>query len=70
MTIEELKAQLDALRAARYSGMLTVKAGDKWLTYKSDAEMQAAIHDLEREIANAEGRRPARRIRVYASKGL
>ncbi|WP_291455081.1 hypothetical protein [Cupriavidus sp.] len=50
--------------------MLTVKAGDKWLTYKSDAEMQAAIRDLEREIANAEGRRPARRIRVYTSKGL
>ena len=70
MTIEELKAQLDALRAARYSGMLTVKAGDKWLTYKSDAEMQAAIHDLEREIANAEGRRSARRIRVYTSKEL
>ena len=70
MTIEQLKAQLDALRAARYSGMLTVKAGDKWLTYKSDAEMQAAIHDLEREIANAEGRRSARRIRVYTSKGL
>ncbi|TSE28127.1 hypothetical protein Tther_02327 [Tepidimonas thermarum] len=70
MTLEQLKAQYEALRAARFNGVLTVKAGDKWLTYKSDAELQAALQDLEREIANAEGRRPARRIRVYASKGL
>jgi hypothetical protein len=33
-----------------------VKAGDKWVTYKSDAELQSALNDLEREIAKAEGR--------------
>ena len=70
MTIEQLKAQREALQAARFNGVLTVKAGDKWVTYKSDAELQSALHDLDREIALAEGRPPARRIRTYAGKGL
>jgi len=70
MTLDQLKAQREALRAARFSGLLTVKAVDKWVTYKSDAEMQAALEDLEREIAKIEGRRRARRVRVYAAKGL
>jgi len=47
-----------------------VKAGDKWVTYKSDAELQSALGDLDREIAKAEGRPRARRIRTYAGKGL
>jgi len=69
MTLEQLKAQR-ALQAARFNGVLTVKAGDKWVTYKSDAELQSALHDLDREIAQAEGRPRARRIRTYAGKGL
>jgi hypothetical protein len=59
MTLEQLKAQREALQAARFNGVLTVKAGDKWVTYKSDAELQSALHDLEREIAQT-GRPPAR----------
>ena len=51
MTLEQLKAQREALQAARFNGVLTVKAGDKWVTYKSDAELQSALHDLDREIA-------------------
>jgi hypothetical protein len=39
MTLEQLKAQREALKAARFNGVLTVKAGDKWVTYKSDAEL-------------------------------
>ena len=70
MTLEQLKAQREALQAARFSGVLTVKAGDKWVTYKSDAELQSALHDLDREIAQQEGRPRARRIRAYAGKGL
>ena len=63
-------AAREALQAARFNGVLTVKAGDKWVTYKSDAELQSALHDLDREIAQQEGRPPARRIRTYAGKGL
>jgi hypothetical protein len=70
MTLAQLKAQREALQSARFDGVLTVRAGDKWVTYKSDAELQSALHDLDREIAQAEGRPRARRIRTYAGKGL
>jgi hypothetical protein len=70
MTLDQLKAQREALQAARFNGALTVRAGDKWVTYKSDAELQSALYDLEREIAKAEGRPHARRIRTYGGKGL
>ena len=36
----------------------------------AERELQAALHDLDREIAQAEGRPRARRIRTYAGKGL
>ena len=38
MTLDQLKTLRDALQAARYNGVLTIKAGDKWVTYRSDAE--------------------------------
>ena len=56
MTLEQLKAQQEALQAARFNGVLTVKAGDKTVTYKSNVEIQAALSDLEREIARLQGR--------------
>lgn len=31
MTLEQLKAQREALQSARYNGVLTIKAGDKWV---------------------------------------
>ena len=56
MTLEQLKAQQEVLQAARFNGVLTVKAGDKTVTYKSNVEIQAALSDLEREIARLQGR--------------
>ncbi|EPZ14572.1 hypothetical protein M622_18370, partial [Thauera terpenica 58Eu] len=41
MTLEQLKAQQEALQAARFNGVLTVKAGDKTVTYKSNVEIRA-----------------------------
>ena len=70
MTLEQLKAQQEALQAARFNGVLTVKAGDKTVTYKSNVEIQAALSDLEREIARLQGRPRARRIRTACGKGL
>ena len=46
MTLEQLKAQREALQAARFNGVLTVKAGDKTVTYKSNVEIRAALSDL------------------------
>lgn len=70
MTIEEMTAQRDALLAARYRGLRTVEIDGRRVTYATDAEMAAAITDLERRIAltGKDGRR--RRILTSASKGL
>ena len=70
MTPEELIAQRDALLAARYAGIRTVEIEGKRVTYASDAEMAAAISDIERRMAasSRDGRR--RRILTSASKGL
>ena len=70
MTLEQLKTQREALQAARFNGVLTVKAGDKTVTYKSNVEIQAALSDLECEIARLQGRPRARRIRTVCGKGL
>jgi hypothetical protein len=43
MTLEELKAQRDALLAARYAGIRTVEIDSRRVTYASDAEMAAVI---------------------------
>ena len=70
MTLEELTSQRDALLAARYRGLRTVEIDGRRVTYATDAEMAAAIADLERRItlASSDGRR--RRILTSASKGL
>lgn len=70
MTLEQLQAQREVLQAARFNGVLTVKAGDKTVTYKSNVEIQAALSDLEREIARRQGQPRARRLRTVCSKGL
>ena len=70
MTLEEMIAQRDALLAARFRGVRTVEIDGRRVTYATDAEMAAAITDLERRIATAgEGGR-RRRILTSASKGL
>jgi hypothetical protein len=70
MILEEMTAQRDALLAARYRGLRTVEIDGRRVTYATDAEMAAAIADLERRItlASSDGRR--RRILTSASKGL
>lgn len=70
MTPEELTAQRDALLAARFRGVRTVEIDGRRITYASDAEMAAAITDLERRIAAAQAGGRKRRILTSASKGL
>lgn len=70
MTLDELTAQREALLKARFRGVRTVEYDGKRVTYASDAEMAAAITDVERRItAMGEGGR-RRRILTSASKGL
>jgi hypothetical protein len=70
VTLEEMTAQREALLAARFRGVRTVEIDGRRVTYATDAEMAAAITDLERRIDGAQvgGRR--RRILTSASKGL
>ncbi len=70
MTLEEMTAQRDALLAARYRGVRTVEYDGKRITYATDAEMAAALADLEKRMAQAETGTPRRRILTSATKGL
>jgi hypothetical protein len=70
MTLDEMTAQRDALLAARYRGLRTVEIEGRRITYATDAEMAAAIADLERRIASAQDGGRKRRILTSASKGL
>ena len=70
MILEQLTVQREALLAARYRGVRTVEVGDMRVTYATDAEMAAALADLEKRIAQSETGTPRRRILTSASKGL
>lgn len=69
MTIDDLKSRHSALLAARYSGTRSVSYDGKSITYGSDAELAAAIADIERRIARVE-RGAGRVLRPYAVKNL
>ena len=70
MTLEELIAQRSGLLAARFRGVRTVEMEGRRVTFATDAEMAAAITDLERRIAAAQDGGRKRRILTAASKGL
>ena len=70
MNLAELRTQRDALLLALCQGVLTVKAGDKSVTYKSNKEMRDALALLDEEIAVLEGRGKVKRILTYGRKGL
>lgn len=69
MTLDELKLRLSALLSARYSGTRSVSYDGKTVTYGTDAELAAAIGDVERRIAKME-RGAGRVLRPYAVKDL
>jgi hypothetical protein len=69
MTLDDLKARHSALLAARYSGTRSVSYDGKSINYGSDAELAAAIADIERRIAALE--RTSRRVlRPHTVKDL
>jgi hypothetical protein len=69
MTLDDLKLRHSALLAARYSGTRSVSYDGKTVTYGSDAELAAAIGDIERRIAKLE-RGAGRIMRPFAVKDL
>ena len=69
MTLDDLKSRHSALLAARYSGTRSVSYDGKTVNYGSDAELAAAISDIERRIAKLE-RGVGRILRPFAVKDL
>jgi hypothetical protein len=56
-------ALLEQLIEARYSGVLRVRHGDRDITYRSQADLDAAIRDLETKVSG-------RRSVYYATPAL
>ena len=69
MTLDDLKSRHSVLLAARYSGTRSVSYDGKTVTYGTDAELAAAISDIERRIAKA-ARGAGRILRPHAVKDL
>jgi hypothetical protein len=69
MGVAVLIAQLDTLKSARRSSVLKTRFGDRAVTYKSDAEMVAAIAATEAEIAVAQGTPRATTVQIRSNKG-
>jgi hypothetical protein len=69
-TIAELNTRREALSASRSSGVARVSYDGKTVEYRSLAEIERAIEQLDREITTMEGRRIVRHVRVTTAKGL
>ncbi|BAI72539.1 hypothetical protein AZL_019010 [Azospirillum sp. B510] len=69
-TPAELIGMRDALEAARYSGNRRVRVGGTEIEFRSDAEMKAALLDLNRKIAAASGSAGSPFVTFTTSKGL
>lgn len=70
VTVVELEARLEALRAQRDCAVARVSYDGRSVEYRGTAEINAAIAELERELASAQGKPPVRQIRIHTSKGL
>ncbi|WP_238367623.1 phage head-tail joining protein [Mesobacterium pallidum] len=66
---EELQTLRDALVKARARGIRKTEIEGMSVEYRSDAEMAAAIADLDRRLAASQAARPAT-IAFSASKGI
>lgn len=65
-----LEQQLESLRETRATTTARrVRFGDKETEFKSDAELAAAIDDLERRIAAASGRNTPRIVNIRSNSG-
>lgn len=62
--------QRDALRQAIANGILRITYDGKTVEYRSFADLKAALIEVETGLAKASGKPTARRVRIYADKGL
>jgi hypothetical protein len=69
-TATQLQAWIDALKAARASGALSVRQGEEMVTYRSLAEINSAIAANEQELSELGGLKTVRGYRITTCKGL
>ncbi len=65
----DMAAWRDALLKARYSGVRIVEYDGKRVSYATDAEMAAALADLERRIGNQQSG-GVTQVRINSTKGV
>lgn len=72
LTAEQLEARISAIRAARDAGVLVTRHGDTSTQFRSLAEMDQIIANLEAELAAVNGESPKMKVRYIrqCSKGL
>lgn len=68
-TLTELQTRREALKKALDSGVLSLREGDKQVTYNNAEVMARLIEALDREIAAIEGTVKARRVYPQTRKG-
>ncbi|MBZ7921648.1 hypothetical protein LAC81_07620 [Ensifer adhaerens] len=62
------QTQIDALKKAIASGVLTVRHGDEQVTYRSFSEMRQLLKDMEAEVNPSS--QPSRRTVAGFTRGL
>ncbi len=65
----DLTAWREALLKARYAGIRIVEYDGRRVTYGTDAEMAAALADIERRITAGNATRVTQ-VRINSSKGV
>ena len=69
--VYDLQNMREKLQNARFQGVLTFRdQNGELVTYKSDAEMAAALKAIDAELARLSNRAPASTILFRTSKGL
>lgn len=66
--VADLEPMREALLKARFAGVRTVEYEGRRITYATDAEMAAALADIDRRIAAASAPRVSQ-VRISSSKG-
>lgn len=74
-TLEELIVQRDSLLEIRRKGIrsyqiVTGTGSSRWLTYRSDDELAAAIADIDRQISRSQSGGHVSQIRISSTKGF
>ena len=67
--LAELQADLTKLQAVRNQGVQRTRYDDKEVTYRTDAELAAAMRDIEAQIADLQSTK-IRTVRFTSSKGV